>query len=42
VTGELKIVDVPTAKTQIAKTLIPNNLGVAIHARKLMDFEQLF
>ncbi len=41
VEGELKIIDVPAAKTPIAQTHIPNNLGVAIHARKLLDFEQL-
>lgn len=41
VTGELKVVEVPAAKTPVAQTLIPNNLGVAIHARKLLDFEKL-
>ena len=41
VTGELKIFDIPTAKTSITQTMIPNNLGVAIHARKLIDFEEL-
>ncbi|MCD7885431.1 MAG: serine protease [Lachnospiraceae bacterium] len=41
VTGELKIIDVPAAKTSVAQTLIPNNLGVAIHSRKLLDFEKL-
>lgn len=41
VTGELKIVDIPASKTQVARTLIPNNLGVAIHARKLLDFEAI-
>lgn len=40
VTGELKIVDVPAAKTPISQMLIPNNLGVAIHARILLDFEK--
>lgn len=42
VTGELKFVDIPAAKTPVTKTLIPNNLGVVIHARKLLDFEALF
>lgn len=42
VTGELKIVNIPAAKTPVTQTLIPNNLGVAIHARKLLDFENLF
>lgn len=41
VTGELNFVDIPAAKTPIAKTLIPNNLGVAIHAQKLLDFEAI-
>jgi len=41
VTGELKIIDIPTSKTSIAQTLIPNNLGVTIHARRLLDFESL-
>lgn len=41
ITGQLEIVDVPAAKTPVAKSLIPNNLGVAIHARKILDFEAL-
>ena len=41
VTGELEIVDIPAAKTPIANTLIPNNLGVVIHAKKLLDFEKI-
>ena len=41
VTGELKIVDVPTASIPIAESRIPNNLGIAIHARKLLDFEKI-
>ena len=39
VNGEIKIVDAPVAKTPMAITQIPNNLGVAIHARKLKEFE---
>lgn len=39
--GELKIVDVPTASIPVAESMIPNNLGIAIHARKLLDFEKL-
>lgn len=42
VNGEIKIVDIPAAKTPITTTLIPNNLGVAIHARELETFEQMF
>lgn len=41
VNGEIKIVDIPAAKTPITTTLIPNNLGVAIHARELETFEQM-
>lgn len=41
VTGNLEIVDIPAAKTPVASTMLPNNLGVAIHARKLLDFEKL-
>lgn len=39
VNGDIKIVDAPVSKTPIAITQIPNNLGVAIHARKLKEFE---
>lgn len=39
--GELKILDIPASKATVAQTLIPNNLGVTIHARKLLDFEKL-
>ena len=35
------IVDIPAAKTPIANTLIPNNLGVVIQARELLDFEKM-
>ena len=41
VNGEIKIVDVPAAKTPITTTSIPNNLGVAIHARELEAFERI-
>lgn len=41
VTGDVEFIDVPAAKTPVAKTTIPNNLGVAIHARKILDFESL-
>ena len=41
VTGELEIVDIPAARTPVANTLIPNNLGVVIQARKLLDFEKM-
>lgn len=41
VTGDVEVIDIPTAKKSITNTFIPNNLGVAIHARKLLDFEKL-
>lgn len=41
ITGQLEIFDVPAAKTPVTKSLIPNNLGIAIHARKILDFESL-
>jgi hypothetical protein len=41
VDGEIRIIDAPVTKTPISTTLIPNNLGVAIHARKIMDFEPI-
>lgn len=41
ITGGIQIVPIPTAfQTQIISQ-IPNNLGVAIHARKLLDFEKI-
>lgn len=39
VNGDIEFKDVPVAKKPVAVTQIPNNLGVAIHARKLKDFE---
>lgn len=41
VTGEVKIFPVPTTSIPGVVTAIPNNLGIAIHARKLLDFEQI-
>lgn len=41
VNGEIKVMDIPAAKTSITTTLIPNNLGVAIHARELGVFETM-
>lgn len=41
VNGDIKVVDIPAVKTPIATTLIPNNLGVAIHARELKVFETI-
>lgn len=42
VAGDVEILDVPAAKTLMTKTAIPNNLGVAIHTRKILDFENMF
>ena len=41
VTGSIEIIDIPASNTPITRTLIPNNLGVAIHARALLDFENI-
>jgi hypothetical protein len=42
INGSVGVVDVPAAKVPIFESMIPNNLGLAIHARKLRDFEQFF
>ncbi len=41
VTGELKIIDIPVTKIPYTQMQVPNNLGVVIHARKLLDFENI-
>jgi len=38
-TGEVRVVNVPTANKPISISSIPNNLGLVIHANKLNDFE---
>ena len=38
-TGEIKVIEIPTSTTPIAISTIPNNLGLVIHANKLLDFE---
>jgi hypothetical protein len=40
-TGEIKIVAAPTANVPISVTAIPNNIGVAIQAQRLLDFEPI-
>ncbi|WP_114996970.1 S1 family peptidase [Xanthomonas campestris] len=40
-TGEIRIVTAPTAVAPIAVTAIPNNIGVAINSRRLLDFEPI-
>jgi hypothetical protein len=42
VTGEIKIVTIPTQNVPLAISLIPNNLGMVIKASKLEGFETLF
>lgn len=38
-TGEIKIVTAPTSTAAIPFTQIPNNIGVAINSRRLLEFE---
>ncbi len=40
-TGEIRIVNVPTQQRPIALSQIPNNLGVVIQSRKLLDFASI-
>jgi len=42
VSGEIKIVTIPTQNVPVAISSIPNNLGIVIKATKLEDFEQFF
>lgn len=42
VTGEIKIVKVPTLDKPISISSIPNNLGMVIKARKLTELEEIF
>lgn len=39
--GTIKIRTVPTNTDQIASTLIPNNIGVAISSLRILDFENI-
>jgi hypothetical protein len=39
--GNLKMVPVPTSGKPITLADIPNNLGIAIHSKKLKDFEPI-
>lgn len=41
-TGEIQVVQVPTAQKPISVLQIPINLGVVIKASKLLDFESVF
>ncbi|MGZ8174138.1 S1 family peptidase [Methylobacter sp.] len=40
-TGEVVVVEVPTDTRAMAISTIPNNLGLVIHASKLLDFEPI-
>ncbi|MCL6600070.1 MAG: serine protease [Alicyclobacillus macrosporangiidus] len=40
-TGEIQVVDVPTAIQPVVFSLIPNNLGYVIKSTKVLDFEPL-
>lgn len=40
-TGEVRVVNVPTANKPISISSIPNNIGLVIHASKLDDFEPI-
>ncbi|MFS8215565.1 S1 family peptidase [Paenibacillus polymyxa] len=40
-TGEVRVVDVPTRQQAISLSTIPNNLGIIIKAKKLIDFEPI-
>ena len=41
VTGEIKIIEIPTVNTPIPITAIPINLGLVISASKTLDFEPI-
>ena len=42
VEGEVRIVPIPTANKVISEASIPNNLGIVVKARKLLEFDQIF
>ena len=41
ITGEMKIIDIPTVNKPISIMQIPNNLGVVIKANQLFAFEEI-
>ena len=41
-TGEIRMINVPTAQTPIALSSIPNNLGIVIKAERIFELENLF
>jgi len=40
-TGEIKIVTAPTGNVAVPLTQIPNNIGVAINSKRLLEFEPI-
>lgn len=40
-TGEVEIVEVPTRQKAVSFSYIPNNLGLVIKAKKILDFESI-
>jgi hypothetical protein len=36
--GEIKVVPIPTATMPVPISQIPNNLGICIHASRILDF----
>ncbi|MBE7692094.1 S1 family peptidase [Tenacibaculum finnmarkense] len=41
VTGDIKIVNIPTDTKPISVLSVPNNLGLVIQSKKLLDFERI-
>ena len=41
-TGEIKIINVPTAQVPITVSSIPNNLGIVIKAERILELERMF
>ncbi len=42
VTGEIKIVEIPTIQKPISQITIPNNLGFVIKSKEILKFKELF
>lgn len=40
-TGDIRIINVPTRNEHISVTTIPNNLGIVIKSKKILDFEEV-
>ena len=39
--GEIRVVEIPQTQRTIIETSVPNNLGIAIKANKLLDFRKM-